>query len=270
MTRDQQDDRQGDHVLTVELAVAQLLVDEFVEHTVAGLALLLFAVDQLADVQLELVAGVEGVGGRRAAQQAPGPAFEEVVVGVRDAEQRADHRGRHGQREGAHQLGGRPLGHHRVDPFVHDLLDARAQRGGAFEGEARDHHPPLGAVFGVVDAQQCGLPVPYGREARRRGGEVGPGPVGGQARVGQQGAGGGMSADQPRRAAVEEGDPGQRPGGAQGVVGGRRVVGTGSALGEGDRFRFGHGRPRRRRVRRADPHEMPRASMGRREVRPDR
>jgi hypothetical protein len=218
--------------MAIEVALAQLPVDQVVQQTGARLPLL--AVDQLAEVRLQPVAGVEYVGGLRAAQQPSRLRLEEVVVGVGDAEQGADHHGRHGQCEGAHQVRRRALGGHRVEPFVHDLPDAWPEFGGPLEGEVPDDHPPLGAVLGVVDAQQGRSAVADPGEALGGGGEAGPVAVGRQTRVGQQRAGGGVPADEPGLAAVEEGDPGQGAFGAQCVIGGGRVVGAGPALGEDD------------------------------------
>ncbi len=232
MARDQQDESHGDQALAVECAVAQLPVDQVVQQT--GASVLLLAVDQLTEVRLQPVAGVEHVGGLRAAQQPPRLGLEEVVVGVRDAEQGADHHGRHGQREGGHQVRGRALGDHRVEPFVDDLLDPWPEFDGPLEGEVPDDHAPLSAVFGVVDAEQGRSAVADPGEPLGRGGKAGPVAVGRQARVGQQRAGDRVPADQPGLAAVEEGDAGEGALGAQRVVGGGRVVGAGPALREGD------------------------------------
>lgn len=216
MPGDEQQHRQRDEVLPVDLAALQPLGDEFVEDALARF--LALAVDERAEVGVEPVAGVLDVGRGGAAQQSAGLLLEELVIGVGDAEQGADHGRGQWQRVGAHQVDGGSGRRHAVEQPVDGLLDARAQRGGPFEGEVREQHAALGAVFGVVHAEEReAAPAADGRDARVEHREVGPGAVGGEPGVGEQGPRGGVAGDQPDGAAVVEGDAGQRPLLAQGA-----------------------------------------------------
>ncbi|GAA3208113.1 hypothetical protein GCM10020256_04320 [Streptomyces thermocoprophilus] len=163
------------------------------------------------------------------------------MVGVRHAQEGADHHGRHRQRERGDQVGRRALRDHRVEASVDDALDLGAQGVGALEREARGEPAALGAVLGVVDAEQGDAAAACGVEAGGGRREAGVGAVARQAGVREQGAGRGVAGDQPDLAAVEEGDAGQGAGGAQRVVGGGRVVGAGAVLREGEGGGLGAG-----------------------------
>ncbi len=233
---DEQDQGEGDEVLPAHGSVRTVPVDQLVQQPLPRIGA--FAVDQRAEVLLQFDAGRVHVVRARTAQEPARTALEERVVGVGHAEEGADHHGRHRQREVGDQFGRRPLPLHGVQQPVHRLLDTGAQRGDPFHGEARDEHPALGVVLGVVDAEQGHTPLPGLREPLGRDGEGGVGAVGGESGVGQEAAGQGVSGDGPDRASVVERDPAQRPVRAQRFVPGGRVVGALAVL----RERWGGGR----------------------------
>lgn len=230
MPGDEQDHGERDEVVAVDGPVRVVPVDQLVQEPLPRLHPL--AVDQGAQIVLQLDPGLVHIGRARTPQEPPRAALEELVVGVRDTEERADHHRRHRQREVGDQLGRRPLPFHRVQEPVHRFLDAGAQRGDPLHGEARDEHPALGVVLGVVDAEQSHSPTLHVREPLGRNREVGMGAVGGQSRIRQQPTGQGVAGDRPDRTSVEEGDPAQRPVRAQLFVPGGRVVGALAVLRE--------------------------------------
>lgn len=184
MPGDEQDHGERDQLLPADRSVRVVAVDQLVEEPLPRFRTL--AVDQRAQVLLQFVAGPVDVGGAGAAQEPLRALLEELMVGVRHAQQRADHHRRHRQGVRAHQLGGRTLPFHRVEQPVHGLLDAGAQRADPLHGEARDEHPALDVVLGIVDAEESDAALLHIREPRGRDGEVGVGAVGGQPGIGQQ------------------------------------------------------------------------------------
>ncbi|MGW4845188.1 hypothetical protein [Nocardia brasiliensis] len=188
--------------LAVDLAVRQLLRNQARQQPGAGLGLR--PGDQSVQVDGEIAPrGDSTLRGRRL-HQPPAGVLEEFVVLIRHAEQPADHHGRHRQREPADQVGGRPGGEQVVEEAVHDLLDIGAHGLDPFQGELADQHPPLGAVFRRIHADESRFTRLKDPEARRNGGEVRVRAVGRQAWIGEQGAGGFVFGDHPGLRAVEE------------------------------------------------------------------
>ena len=59
-----------------------------------------------------------------------------------------------GSDRAGHQVGGRAAGQYRVDPLVHDLLDARPQQVYSPGGELADDRPPRHRVVRRIHADQ--------------------------------------------------------------------------------------------------------------------
>jgi hypothetical protein len=134
--------------------------------------------------------------------------LEEVVVGVRHAEKFADHQGRHGQRELAHEVGRLGATQQIVDQAVDDLLHGRPEHVHPLDGERRHDHPAQPGVFRVVHGAEADRVLTSCPQARARVGVAGPLEVGTHPGIGEQGALVGVPGDQPRRRAVPQPDPG--------------------------------------------------------------
>ncbi len=169
VARDRQDDRQRDQLLAVGGALAQLLPDQVVQRALAGCPAL--AVDQLAQVRLQSVAGVLGVGGPGPAQQATGLVPRKRSRGRRkgdaEAARRSPSRGT-GSARVRHQFGGAGPCAIIASSRSSTIPGSRAQGGGAFEGT--NSGGPSCAGCGVRDRRHRAgrsYPVAYGGEARR-------------------------------------------------------------------------------------------------------
>jgi hypothetical protein len=204
----QQDQRDHDHLVVVEVALLHLACDQLVQQAVLGLGLLL--PDQAVQIGVELAEGRVGLRRRRCAHEIAGALLEEAVVAVRDAEELADRHGGHGQREGRHQVRDRSLRQHVVQEPVDEALKPGTDGVHALDAEAGDQHAPLPGVQGVVDADQRERELSAVLGAPDDDGEFRVAPIGGQPGIDEQGPSLGMPGDQPRRPAVEQRDPRQR------------------------------------------------------------
>ncbi len=150
MPGDQQQHRGADDLLRAHLAAGEHPADQVVLGLTPTLG------DQLAEVVPQLLA--EGPGLLRLGVEVDhlrGPGLEELVIGVRHAEQLADHQRGHRQRERRDQVRGVARGQHVLDQPVHDLLDARAHLLQAGHGELRDQQLAEPAVLGRVHADEA-------------------------------------------------------------------------------------------------------------------
>lgn len=205
---DEQDLGQLDQLVTVHGPRFELPGGQFVQQPLAPFGPL--ALDERPEVVVQGFPRGVHLGDPGAAQQLERLGLEELVIAVRDAEQRTDHHRGDGQREGAHQIRGSALRDHRVQQPVDGLLDPGAQGGGPFEREARDQHPALGVVLGVVHAEELDASSAAPGQPCGEHRESGVLAVGREPWVDEECPGLGMSGHQPDPAAVEEGGGRQR------------------------------------------------------------
>lgn len=176
------------------------------EHVVAGIGAL--ALGQLLQVAVELLTGRQRPAGVAAVHdELSRHPLEEDPIGVRHAEQFADHQGRERQGERLVQIGRVRPGQQAVEELVDGLLDPGPQRLHLPEHEVGGHQPPVGDVLGRVHLHERLHPrVP--RLAHRVGvREPRPGNVHADTRIGQQGAHVGIPRHHPWGAAVPEPHP---------------------------------------------------------------
>jgi hypothetical protein len=170
------------------------------------------SLDQVIEVCEQFVLGCQGdVHWRAGVDQDPADPLEEVVVGVGDAEELADHKGRHWQGERRDQVSGIRPGQHVVDELIDDMLDAWPHLLDPANGERCGDHAAKPRVLGVIHRDEAQHTVAPGMKGLALGGIALPGRIGADAAVGQQSPLLGIPRDEPGRAAVPQAHLGQRP-----------------------------------------------------------